>query len=93
MPGSHFSGPFCAVVQPGFGMQWNAEQYLSIGNRRFSNTRSPLLADARVQRVVIAKSSPGDRHFSQLPLASTITVVDVSVLAGLQALPAPVVVR
>ncbi|HDP1359258.1 TPA: 2-C-methyl-D-erythritol 4-phosphate cytidylyltransferase, partial [Klebsiella pneumoniae] len=53
-----------------------------------------LLADARVQRVVIAVS-PGDRRFSQLPLAQhpQITVVDGgaeradSVLAGLQALP------
>ncbi len=89
----------CAVVPAaGFGRRMQTEcpkQYLSIGNKTIlEHAVAALLADARVQRVVIAVS-PGDRRFSQLPLAQhpQITVVDGgaeradSVLAGLQALP------
>lgn len=89
----------CAVVPAaGFGRRMQTEcpkQYLSIGNKTIlEHAVAALLADPRVQRVVIAVS-PGDRRFSQLPLAQhpQITVVDGgaeradSVLAGLQALP------
>ncbi|PSC94974.1 hypothetical protein C7D72_26840 [Klebsiella pneumoniae] len=63
----------CAVVPAaGFGRRMQTEcpkQYLSIGNKNDSRTRGRRAAgDARVQRVVIAVS-PGDRRFSQLPLA------------------------
>ncbi|VDR25130.1 2-C-methyl-D-erythritol 4-phosphate cytidylyltransferase [Raoultella terrigena] len=66
----------------------------SVTKRFFEHAVAALLANACVQRVVIAVS-PGDVRFSQLPLAShpQITVVDGgseradSVLAGLQALP------
>ena len=89
----------CAVVPAaGFGRRMQTEcpkQYLSIGNKTIlEHAVAALLANACVQRVVIAVS-PGDRRFSQLPLAQhpQITVVDGgaeradSVLAGLQALP------
>ena len=89
----------CAVVPAaGFGRRMQTEcpkQYLSIGNKTIlEHAVAALLADPRVQRVVIAVS-PGDRRFSQLPLAQhpQITVVDGgaeradSVLAGLKALP------
>ena len=72
----------CAVVPAaGFGRRMQTEcpkQYLSIGNKTIlEHAVAALLADARVQRVVIAVS-PGDRRFSQLPLAQhpQITVVD-----------------
>ncbi len=96
--GSHFSGVCAVVPAAGFGRRMQTEcpkQYLSIGNKTIlEHAVAALLADARVQRVVIAVS-PGDRRFSQLPLAQhpQITVVDGgaeradSVLAGLQALP------
>ena len=63
----------CAVVPAaGFGRRMQTEcpkQYLSIGNKTIlEHAVAALLADARVQRVVIAVS-PGDRRFSQLPLA------------------------
>ncbi|STS92842.1 2-C-methyl-D-erythritol 4-phosphate cytidylyltransferase [Klebsiella variicola] len=89
----------CAVVPAaGFGRRMQTEcpkQYLSIGNKTIlEHAVAALLANACVQRVVIAVS-PGDRRFSQLPLAQhpQITVVDGgaeradSVLAGLKALP------
>ena len=89
----------CAVVPAaGFGRRMQTEcpkQYLSIGNKTIlEHAVAALLTNACVQRVVIAVS-PGDRRFSQLPLAQhpQITVVDGgaeradSVLAGLQALP------
>ena len=86
----------CAVVrQPvsAAACKRNARNNISIGNKTIlEHAVAALLADARVQRVVIAVS-PGDRRFSQ-PLAQhpQITVdggaerAD-SVLAGLQALP------
>lgn len=93
-----FPGVCAVVLAAGFGRRMQTEcpkQYLSIGNKTIlEHAVAALLADARVQRVVIAVS-PGDRRFSQLPLAQhpQITVVDGgaeradSVLAGLQALP------
>ena len=87
----------CAVVPAaGFGRRMQTEcpkQYLSIGNKTIlEHAVAALLANARVERVVIAVS-PGDRRFQQLPLAQhpQITVVDGgaeradSVLAGLAA--------
>ncbi|HBL90877.1 MAG TPA: 2-C-methyl-D-erythritol 4-phosphate cytidylyltransferase, partial [Klebsiella pneumoniae] len=51
----------------GFGRRMQTEcpkQYLSIGNKTIlEHAVAALLADARVQRVVIAVS-PGDRRFS-----------------------------
>ncbi|MDA4815455.1 2-C-methyl-D-erythritol 4-phosphate cytidylyltransferase, partial [Enterobacter hormaechei] len=45
------------------------KQYLSIGNKTIlEHSVAALLANERVQRVVIAVS-PGDLRFSQLPLA------------------------
>ncbi len=57
----------CAVVPAaGFGRRMQTEcpkQYLSIGNKTIlEHAVAALLADARVQRVVIAVS-PGDRRF------------------------------
>ena len=88
----------CAVVPAaGFGRRMQTEcpkQYLSIGNKTIlEHAVAALLANSRIQRVVIAVS-PGDERFSQLPLANhpQITVVDGgteradSVLAGLKAL-------
>lgn len=88
----------CAVVPAaGFGRRMQTEcpkQYLSIGNKTIlEHSVAALLANERVQRVVIAVS-PGDIRFSQLPLAHhpQVTVVDGgaeradSVLAGLKAL-------
>ena len=87
----------CAVVPAaGFGRRMQTEcpkQYLSIGNKTIlEHSVDALLANARIQRVVIAVS-PGDERFQQLPLAlhPQITVVDGgaeradSVLAGLRA--------
>ncbi|MGO1310519.1 MAG: 2-C-methyl-D-erythritol 4-phosphate cytidylyltransferase [Kluyvera intermedia] len=88
----------CAVVPAaGFGRRMQTEcpkQYLSIGNKTIlEHSVDALLANARIQRVVIAVS-PGDERFQQLPLAMhpQITVVDGgaeradSVLAGLRAI-------
>ncbi|WP_421550509.1 2-C-methyl-D-erythritol 4-phosphate cytidylyltransferase [Kluyvera intermedia] len=88
----------CAVVPAaGFGRRMQTEcpkQYLSIGNKTIlEHSVDALLANARIQRVVIAVS-PGDERFQQLPLAlhPQITVVDGgaeradSVLAGLLAI-------
>jgi len=87
----------CAVVPAaGFGRRMQTDcpkQYLSIGNKTIlEHSVDALLANARVQRVIIAVS-PGDERFRQLPLAQhpRITVVDGgaeradSVLAGLRA--------
>lgn len=87
----------CAVVPAaGFGRRMQTEcpkQYLSIGNKTIlEHAVGALLANARVQRVIIAVS-PGDDRFQSLPLAShpQITVVEGgaeradSVLAGLNA--------
>ena len=88
----------CAVVPAaGFGRRMQTEcpkQDLSIGNKTIlEHSVDALLANARIQRVVIAVS-PGDERFQQLPLAlhPQITVVDGgaeradSVLAGLRAI-------
>ena len=92
-----FPGDCAVVPAAGFGRRMQTEcpkQYLSIGNKTIlEHSVAALLANDRVQRVVIAVS-PGDIHFSQLSLAShpQITVVDGgaeradSVLAGLKAL-------
>jgi 2-C-methyl-D-erythritol 4-phosphate cytidylyltransferase len=87
----------CAIVPAaGFGRRMQTDcpkQYLSIGNKTIlEHSVDALLANARVQRVIIAVS-PGDERFLQLPLArhAQITVVDGgaeradSVLAGLHA--------
>jgi 2-C-methyl-D-erythritol 4-phosphate cytidylyltransferase len=69
------------------------KQYLSIGNKTIlEHAVAALLANPRVERVIIAVS-PGDERFARLPLAHhpQVTVVDGgaeradSVLAGLHA--------
>ena len=88
----------CAVVPAaGFGRRMQTDcpkQYLSIGNKTIlEHSVDALLANARVQRVIIAVSA-GDERFAQLPLAQhpQITVVEGgaeradSVLAGLRAI-------
>ena len=88
----------CAVVPAaGFGRRMQTEcpkQYLSIGNKTIlEHSVDALLANARVQRVIIAVSA-GDERFQQLPLAQhpQVTVVEGgseradSVLAGLRAI-------
>ncbi|WP_333501041.1 2-C-methyl-D-erythritol 4-phosphate cytidylyltransferase [Kluyvera genomosp. 2] len=88
----------CAVVPAaGFGRRMQTgcpKQYLSIGNKTIlEHSVDALLANARVQRVIIAVSA-GDERFAQLPLAQhpQITVVEGgaeradSVLAGLRAI-------
>ncbi|WP_312227767.1 2-C-methyl-D-erythritol 4-phosphate cytidylyltransferase [Pseudescherichia sp.] len=87
----------CAVVPAaGFGRRMQTEcpkQYLSIGNKTIlEHTVAALLANPRVERVIIAVS-PGDERFAGLSLAQhpQVTVVDGgaeradSVLAGLHA--------
>lgn len=88
----------CAVVPAaGFGRRMQTDcpkQYLSIGNKTIlEHSVDALLANVRVQRVIIAVSA-GDERFAQLPLAQhhQITVVEGgaeradSVLAGLRAI-------
>ncbi len=63
----------CAVVPAaGFGRRMQTDcpkQYLSIGNKTIlEHSVDALLANARVQRVIIAVSA-GDERFAQLPLA------------------------
>lgn len=86
----------CAVVPAaGFGRRMQTDcpkQYLSIGNKTIlEHTVDALLANTRIQLVIIAVSA-GDERFQQLPLSQhpQITVVEGgaeradSVLAGLQ---------
>lgn len=90
------SAGVCAVVPAaGFGRRMQTDcpkQYLSIGNKTIlEHSVDALLANACVQRVIIAVSA-GDERFQQLPLAQhrQITVVEGgaeradSVLAGLR---------